>query len=103
MTNDKDMSNILIGEISINGQASPAKAVKVYESAGCICLEVRIPVSGYAVTGAMGCKVFLFRQGWEDVTVNVGLPEDDWILFCAEVCGRTMTCVYMRANRWKTA
>ena len=103
MTRDEDMSNILIGEISINGQASPAKAVKVYESAGCICLEVRIPVSGYTVAGSMGCKVFLFREGSEEVTVHVGLPEDDWILFCAEASKRTVFCVYMRENRWETA
>lgn len=103
MTRDKDRSNILIGKISTDVQSKPAnvvpvKVAKVYESTDCICLEVRIPSSGYAVAGAMGCKVFLIRQGCEDLTVHVGFSEDDWILFCAEVCGRTMTCVYLKVD-----
>ena len=103
MTRDEDMSNILIGKISTAGRSGPAKAVKVYESPDCICLEVRIPLPGYTVTGSMGCEVFLFREGFEEVTVHVGLPDDDWFLFCAEASKKTIFCVYMRANRLETA
>lgn len=97
------MTDILPCEISIKGRISLDKARKVYESNDCMCFEIWIPEKGYEVVGSMGCKIFMLqRNGTETITAQVGLDEDEWVLFCAEISGRMLFCVYMRANRWKS-